>query len=248
MEESTVQVLSLNDIFLVFIIMFFIVVAGMVTLWLFRRYRWTKAGLREVKRMSRREFINFVNFHFMRLGYITEKTRQAGETSADFIVKKNNVKSAVLVIRSDRKIGVKIVESVLGAYRFLDCSRSIVVTDNFFSDEVKELAEENNIELWDKNKLASSIIAVKKGKSFWSTVKNLISFNRYVNGFFGNADRRINNENVESICAVCGAEVSEETKNYCLKHKEIFFGKVYCEKHQKPLIDDFMKKKERLSK
>ncbi|MFW6119769.1 MAG: hypothetical protein ACOC80_02560, partial [Petrotogales bacterium] len=77
MEETTVKVLSLNDIFLVFIIMFFIVVAGMVTLWLFRRYRWAKAGLKEVKRMSRKEFINFVNFHFMRLGYITEKTRQA---------------------------------------------------------------------------------------------------------------------------------------------------------------------------
>ncbi|MFO7882262.1 MAG: restriction endonuclease [Kosmotogaceae bacterium] len=248
MEEGTLQVLSLNDFFIVFIIMFFIVIAGIFALWLYKRYRWAIAGLKEVRKMSRKEFINFVNFHFMRLGYTTEKTRQAVETSADFIIKKNNIKTAVLVVKSDKKIGVRIVEGVLGAYRYLDCSRSIVVTDSFFSDEVKELAEENNIELWDKNKLASSIIAVKKGKTFWSTVKNLITFNRYVNSFFGNAEKNYNTENVEPVCAVCGDEVSEETKNYCLQHKEIFFGKVYCDKHQKPLIDVFNEKKRRLSK
>ncbi|TYB94774.1 MAG: hypothetical protein FXF54_05475 [Kosmotoga sp.] len=247
MNGNTMQVLSLNEIFLVFIILFFIVIAGIFTFWLFRRYRWAKAGLKEVKKMSRKEFISFVNFHFMRLGYITEKTRQTGETSADFIIKKNNRKSAVLVIRSDRKIGVRIVEGVLSAYRFLDCSSFAVVTDNFFSDEAKEFAEDNNIELWDRNKLASSIIAVKKGKSFWSTIKNLFTFNRYVNRYFGSQTNNDIGKNVDPICAVCGVEVSEETKNYCLQHKEIFFGKVYCEKHQKPLIDNFLEKKKRLT-
>jgi hypothetical protein len=248
MNGNTSQILSLSEIFFVFIIMFFIVIAGIFAIWLFRRYRWAKAGLKQVKKMSRKEFINFVNFHFMRLGYSTEKTRQAGETSADFIIKKNNRKSAVLVVRSNRKIGVRIVESVLSAYRFLDCSNFVVVTDNFFSDEVKEFAEENNIELWDRNKLASSIIATKKGKTFWSTLKNLFTFNRYVSRYFGSSTSNDIGGNVDPICVVCGTEVSEETKNYCLQHKEIFFGKVYCEKHQKPLIDDFLEKKRRLAK
>ena len=138
-----------------------LLVIGLVVLiiQLYKIYRFKKAGMNEIDNMSGIEFERFLGLFLKKIGYqVKQVGSPAGDYGADLIITKNNESIAIQAKRHNSIIGVDAVREVLGSIKMYNCTRGIVVTNNYFTKQAKLLAKTNNVELWDRNKLAKKIL------------------------------------------------------------------------------------------
>lgn len=100
------------------------------------------------------EFEEYVANLYKKLGYtIEEVTKKSGDQGADVIAYKNNIKYVIQVKFYNTPVGNKAVQEVAGAIGMYNANKGIVVTNNTFTQSAIELANANNIELVDGEKI-----------------------------------------------------------------------------------------------
>ena len=73
--------------------------------------------------------------------------------SADVIAYKNNVKYVIQAKFYNSPVGNKAVQEVVASIGMYNANRGVVVTNNTFTASAIELAQANNVELVDREKI-----------------------------------------------------------------------------------------------
>ena len=128
----------------------------------YRRRRLAKAGIHEIDRMDGVTFEYYLEVLFGKLGYQAERTRTTGDFGADLIVTKDKTRTIIQAKRYSKNVGVKAVQEVVAAQRMYQGSRTMVVTNQSYTKQAQQLAQANNVELWDRDRLVSAILTVQK--------------------------------------------------------------------------------------
>lgn len=88
-------------------------------------------------------------------------TKGSGDQGVDIIAEKDGMKYAFQCKRYDKPVGNKAVQEVFAGKFFYHCHAAVVVTNNYFTQSAKELANENGVVLWDRDKLNSIIYSIQ---------------------------------------------------------------------------------------
>ena len=114
----------------------------------------TGIDIEHIDKLSGLEFENLLINQFQKLGYKTIETPTTGDFGADIIVDtKSETRFIIQCKRFKNKVNLKAVQEVVGAIAHFNGDIGIVITSSSFLNSAIKLAESNDIELWDKNKL-----------------------------------------------------------------------------------------------
>lgn len=104
------------------------------------------------------EFEKYIGQMLKKIGFTNVViTKGSGDFGADIIAEKENERYAFQCKRFSTAIGPKPIGEVLRGMNKYNCTKGIVVTNNYFTKQAIEEAEVSAIELWDREKLSSLI-------------------------------------------------------------------------------------------
>lgn len=129
-----------------------------------KRRIFLQSGIYQVDKMSGEQFELFVLAHFKNLGYKGETTPRTNDYGADLILKNEGERIVVQAKRWNEKVGIKAIQEVIGAVKYYKAQKAIVIANNWFTKNAKELAASNGVELWDRGKLISIMSAANGGE------------------------------------------------------------------------------------
>ncbi|MBF2065573.1 MAG: restriction endonuclease [Calothrix sp. C42_A2020_038] len=118
--------------------------------------------LKKIDLMTGQQFENFIISILDRLGYVASETATTRDFGADCIIIKGSTTIVGQIKRSKKKVGVKAVQEVVGAVKHYDADKAIVISNNYFSEEAHQLANSNDVELWNRLMLMELIQCAKK--------------------------------------------------------------------------------------
>lgn len=111
------------------------------------------------------EFEKYSKALLERNGYTNVKvTKASGDYGADVIAVKDGVKYAIQCKKYSSYVGVTAVQEVIASKSVYNCHVAVVFTNSSFTPNAIELAEKNNVLLWDKHKLDEMISFAKHHK------------------------------------------------------------------------------------
>ena len=118
-----------------------------------RRDRYLSMSLRKIDKMSGLSFEQYLQTHFKKMGYKVKMTEATGDYGADLVLTKRGETTVVQAKRYSKSVGVAAVQEVIGAMAYYEADRAMVVTNMRFTRNAKNLAEQSNVELWDRDRL-----------------------------------------------------------------------------------------------
>jgi restriction system protein len=121
-------------------------------------YRLNKAGLPQIDKMSGPEFEDFLGQLFKRLGYKVELVGGMADYGADLIIEKNNTRTAVQAKCWNYPVNVKAIQEINTAKAHYNSTEALAVTNSRFTSNAITLANENHVQLVDRDKLAALIL------------------------------------------------------------------------------------------
>ena len=86
-----------------------------------------------------------------------EVTQRSGDFGVDVIAYKDDIKYAIQCKKYSSPVGIKAVQEVIASKAMHNCHVAVVLTNNYFTKNAEELAERNNVLLWNREKLVSLI-------------------------------------------------------------------------------------------
>lgn len=116
-----------------------------------RHKKYLASGIREIDRMSGLEFELVCANHLRKLGYKVEETKASCDMGADLIIKKGSEKIAVQCKRYNSKLSNTCVQEVVASMPIYGATSCMVITNNFFTKNCREVALANGCVLWDRN-------------------------------------------------------------------------------------------------
>ena len=117
--------------------------------------------LKYIDNLEGLEFENYCADILKKIGFLNvEVTVSSGDYGADVIGFKDNIKYAFQCKRVAEQLSAKPIGEVLRAKGNYKCSKAVIITNNFFSKNAIEEAKNNEVELWDRNKLKEILFVV----------------------------------------------------------------------------------------
>jgi len=215
-----------------------VTIAGRLLRKRYQARRFHKAGMLDVDRFTGRQFEQYLQFLFEKLGFKTTLTPPQGDFGADLILERDGLRTAVQAKRFAGTVGVDAVQQVVAAMPFYECNRAIVVTNSYFSQRAKDLAKANQVELWDRKKLTSVALSLHKPEATPPLLR--ISEPLPVQDVQASATSPMERllapskpAQSDAACKICGTPVTPGVRRYCLEQPDRFGGEVYCIQHQK---------------
>lgn len=112
----------------------------------------------EINNIDTMDGINFEKFlvHlFANMNYKADITQVSNDQGADLIIEKLGERTAVQAKCYSSTVGNTAVQEVTGAKQYYNCTKAMVITNNYFTKSAIELAYVNNVELKDREDLIS---------------------------------------------------------------------------------------------
>ena len=78
-------------------------------------------------------------------------TKASGDYGADVLAEKDRIKYVIQCKRYESLIGLKAVQEVIASRSIYKTHVGAVMTNSFYTNQAKTLADNNNIILWDRN-------------------------------------------------------------------------------------------------
>lgn len=104
----------------------------------------------DIDLMGGHDFEVFVDKLFENMGYQTSQTKATGDQGIDIIAEKNGRKYGIQTKCYSGKVSNSAIQEVVAGLRYYKLDRGIVVTNNYFTESARELAQSNGVILWDK--------------------------------------------------------------------------------------------------
>jgi len=109
--------------------------------------------IKDIDKMHGYSFEAFLGKLFTNMGYNVTNTPLSNDQGADLIIKKFGEVTVVQAKHWKNPVNNKAVQEVCGAINFYQAQKGMVVTNSTFTPSAKELAERNDVELVDREKL-----------------------------------------------------------------------------------------------
>ncbi len=117
------------------------------------RGRYLRMSMKKVDKLSGRAFEKYLAVHFRHLGYRVKLTDFSHDYGADLIVKKRGEKIVVQAKRYEKNVGIAAVQEAVGSIAYYDADRAMVVTNSGFTKSARNLARQNEVELWGREEI-----------------------------------------------------------------------------------------------
>ena len=128
-------------------------VCAMLLILLIRRLlsrRYLHMSMRKVDRLSGRAFEKYLRAQFRHLGYRVTLTDLSHDYGADLILRRHGEKIVVQAKRYEKNVGIAAVQEAVGSVAYYDADRAMVVTNSGFTKSARNLARQNEVELWGR--------------------------------------------------------------------------------------------------
>lgn len=101
--------------------------------------------------LSPADFEIFISYLFVKDGYEVEENAHIGDLSNVLIAKKDDQKLVIKALRlpPEQMVGLSEIQKAAAARSFYETDQSWIITTSGYSEEARDLAEENDVELWD---------------------------------------------------------------------------------------------------
>jgi len=96
------------------------------------------------------EFEQFIADLFTKMGYLATKTKASGDQGIDVVVKKDGREIGIQTKCYSSKVSNTAIQEVAAGIAYHKCNRGMVITNNYFTKSAIELADKNNVILWDR--------------------------------------------------------------------------------------------------
>lgn len=116
-----------------------------------------KYTIDDIDLMTGLEFEKFVELLFRKMGYSTQLTKQSGDQGLDVIVIKNGNKIGIQVKCYSNTVGNSAIQEAFAGKSFYDCDKVLVITNNYFTTSAVELAQANDVILWNRDILKEKL-------------------------------------------------------------------------------------------
>lgn len=124
------------------------------------------AVIKDFDNMEGHEFEKYCAFILEKNGFRdVTVTSGSGDQGIDITAEKEGVKYGIQCKCYSQDIGNRAVQEVYAGKAFYKCHVGIVLTNRYFTKSAKELAENNGIILWDRDKLISLLDSKKELRS-----------------------------------------------------------------------------------
>lgn len=235
---QTLQFLWQIFVSLPFVIQLLLIVSVLLpiatNLWEWRKL--ARSGIREIDRMDGKTFEKYLEILFWKQGYKVERTVYIGDYGADLVVSKDGVKTVVQAKRFKGNVGIKAVQEAVAAKGYYGCAKAMVVTNSSYTKPAVALAEANDVELWNRDRLVNVLLSVQKEAKTTSKPDSVPIAPVQQESAVPSVPPSVAPVSTpglsDSTCAICGTSVSEKVKRYCLLNQRRFGGKMYCYEHQ----------------
>ncbi|MDO4976286.1 MAG: restriction endonuclease [Eubacteriales bacterium] len=115
--------------------------------------RYVNMPMKRIDRLSGAAFEQYLIVQFRRLGYRVKTTEISHDYGADLIMKKRGEKIVVQAKRYERNIGISAVQEAVAAIAYYEADRAMVVTNRYFTKSARNLARQNDVELWGRDEI-----------------------------------------------------------------------------------------------
>lgn len=117
----------------------------------------TKYTIDDIDLMTGAEFEEFIALLFKKMGYSSQVTKQSGDQGIDVIAIKNNTRIGIQAKCYSNTVGNAAIQEAVAGKSFYNCDKTVVVTNNYFTTAAIELAQVNNVILWNRDLLKEKI-------------------------------------------------------------------------------------------
>lgn len=116
-----------------------------------------KISIDDIDLMTGVEFENFVCSIFEKMGYTPKTTPITGDQGIDVIAEKNGKKIGIQCKRYTDKITNKAIQEAVSGKAYYGLDKIMVITNSRFTQSAKDLANANNVVLWDRDFLIEKL-------------------------------------------------------------------------------------------
>ena len=116
-----------------------------------------KPTIDDIDLMTGVEFEQFIADYFKKKGYQATITKGSGDQGIDVIIEKDTIRIGIQAKCYGSSVGNTAVQEAVAGKAFYNLDRIMVITNNFFSNSAIQLAQANNVVLWDRNILKEKI-------------------------------------------------------------------------------------------
>lgn len=109
--------------------------------------------IEDIDLMNGFEFETFLSKLYDALGYIVSLTSKTNDQGVDLILKKGIDVIAVQAKRYNGFVSNAAIQQVVAGASYYNCNKMIVVTNSYFTNSAINLAQANNVDLWDREEL-----------------------------------------------------------------------------------------------
>ena len=128
-----------------------------------RAQKWKLFKLADIDQMPGLEFEHYLAKLLTALGYDrVEVTQGSGDFGVDLLFKKDGIRYAAQVKRKKGYVGVDALYQAVGGRDFYRADQAMVITNSYFSHAAKKFADQSNVELIDREELATMIVEAQQ--------------------------------------------------------------------------------------
>jgi restriction system protein len=154
--------LNLQPLILIIIsalVVFAILGVGIVLFIRYQENRKLKAIIiSQVDRITGIEFEKYVGEILKSQGYTVSFTATSGDYGIDIIASRSPERLGIQLKRYSGHVGIEAVQQAYAGLSHYNCNNAWVITNSYFTKAAKNLAEDNKVELFDREKLAEWIV------------------------------------------------------------------------------------------
>lgn len=125
-----------------------------------------------IDQMTGVDFERYVGEILRTQGYSISYTSASHDYGVDIVAQKDGIKYGVQLKRYTFAVGRAAISDVVAGMAYYKCQKGIVVTNNYFTPEAKQLAAVNNCLLVDRDKLSAWILEFQNKNSSQRELKN----------------------------------------------------------------------------
>lgn len=155
-----------------FILLLIVSTVSVVYLLIREKSEFVKCELAQIDQMSGEEFEDYLYHYFSELGYRVEKTPKSHDYGADLVLHKKGKTTVVQAKCYSDKVGIQAVQEVYASKRMYGAKTALVVTNNYFTSSAIQLAQGNQVQLWNRDTLSRNEM-VKNRKQVVEHEKNI---------------------------------------------------------------------------
>ena len=111
----------------------------------------------DIDNLSGAEFEILVSKLFEKMGYFTEITKKSGDQGIDIIARNDILSIGIQAKCYSGVVSNNAIQEVVAGLRFHKCDKGMVITNRSLTKSARELAEANNISIWDRDLLTSKL-------------------------------------------------------------------------------------------